>query len=947
MLGTLGKIFDSNDKEIRKLEPLVSEINSLEEKVKKLKDADFAKKTKELRERIGNGESLDLILPEAFALSREAAYRTIGQRHYDVQLMAAASLSMGKIAEQKTGEGKTLSAVPALYLHALTGKSVHLVTVNDYLARRDAGWMGPVFKLLGMSVSSIISEQSFIFDHEFTNNDVHDFRLLHLKPVSRKEAYIADVVYGINSEFGFDYLRDNMQQNIENVVQRGYYYGVVDEVDSVLIYEARTPHIISAPDETPTNKYYEYAKVVDKLSPDMDYKIDEKLHTAHLTEHGLGKLEKMFGIQNIYESDFDTVYHIEASLKARTLFHKEKDYIVKDNEVILVDEFTGRLMIGRRLSEGLHQAIEAKEGVPIQRESKTLATVSLQNYFRMYERLAGMTGTAVTEAQEFHKIYKLDVIVIPTNKKITREDVSDAVYKTGRAKFSAVVVEIEKAHKSGQPVLVGTTSIEKNEILSELLRRKGIKHELLNAKNHVREAEIIAKAGEKGAVTVATNMAGRGVDIILGGEAPVNADGTDKKGTKEWEIWQKNHDDVVSLGGLYVIGTERHESRRIDNQLRGRSGRQGDPGKSRFFVALDDEIMRLFGGDSIAGLMTRFNMPEDVPLEHSLVTRAIEQAQVKVEGFNFDRRKQLVEYDDVLNKQREIIYKKRRAILEAATDRSKTSKDEILANIHNSIAQVVSSAELVPSDVSPIGQIVSEFSTIIPFDEESQRQLAKQIEQTPELNSRIDLLTGLANNMYEQREKQVGEKTMREVEHFVTLSVIDNLWMDHLDVVDNLREGIGLRAYGQRDPLVEYKNEAFRMFETLINGIDDEIAHRIFKVQVAVPEHEHIHVHEQPAGGEIGADETSSINQKSPLRPADAKAMAGTQGSAGQAKIKNQKSDTISSSQNPIPTPSAVAATLSSPVPASGPGIGKNKLGRNDPCWCGSGKKYKKCHYPN
>src|ERR1035437_3651632 len=652
MLSVFTKFFDSNEKEINKLKPLVLEINSLEEKMKKLKDSDFPKKTKEFKERIQEGESLELILPEAFALVREAAKRTIGQRHFDVQLMAATVLARGKIAEQKTGEGKTLSAVPALYLHALTGKSVHLVTVNDYLARRDAGWMGPVFKFLGLSVSSIISEESFIFDSDYVNKNTHDFRLLHLKTITRKEAYGADVVYGINSEYGFDYLRDNMAQDLESISQRGYYFAVVDEVDSVLIDEARTPHIISAPDEEPTQKYYEYSKLVDKLTPEIDYKIDEKLRTAHLTDHGITKIEKMFGVSDIYEKDFDTVYHLEAALKARTLFHKEKDYIVKDGEVILVDEFTGRLMTGRRLSEGLHQAIEAKEGVTIQKESKTLATVSLQNYFRMYDRLAGMTGTAVTEAEEFHKIYKLDVVVIPTHRSMIRKDLSDAIYKTSRAKYSAVALEIEKAHTKGQPVLVGTTSIEKNEIISERLKRKGIKHEVLNAKNHLREAEIIAKAGEKGAVTVATNMAGRGVDIILGGEPPKTA--------SELKVWEKKHQEVLDAGGLFVIGTERHESRRIDNQLRGRSGRQGDPGQTQFFVGLDDEIMRLFGGDTISGLMTRFNMPENVPLQHPLVSRAIEQAQIKVEGYNFDIRKQLVEYDDVLNKQREIVYSRRK-----------------------------------------------------------------------------------------------------------------------------------------------------------------------------------------------------------------------------------------------------------------------------------------------
>lgn len=663
MLDLLGKFFDTNEKEIQKVLPLVEKINSLEDTTKKLKDSAFPKKTQEFKERLDEGEPIENLIPETFALVREAARRTIGQRHFDVQLIAAIALAFGKIAEQKTGEGKTLSATPALYLHALSGKNVHLVTVNDYLARRDAGWMGPIFNFLGLTISSIISEESFVFDPQFKNDQVSDYRLMHLRPITRRQAYQKDIVYGINSEFGFDYLRDNMAQDMESLVQRGFYFAIVDEVDSVLIDEARTPHIISAPDEAPTQKYYDYAKLVDKLNPEIDYKIDEKLRTAHLTEHGIEKIEKIYGISNIYEKDFDTVYHLEAALKARTLFHKEKDYIVKEGEVILVDEFTGRLMIGRRLSEGLHQAIEAKEGVAIQKESKTLATVSLQNYFRMYERLAGMTGTAVTEAEEFHKIYKLDVIVVPTHEEMIRKDLSDAIYKTARAKFSAVAAEIEKAHKEGQPVLVGTTSIEKNEIISQLLRRRGVKHEILNAKNHEREAEIIAKAGEKGAVTVATNMAGRGVDIILGGESPKNEDGTDKKSTKEWEVWEKQHKEIVELGGLYVIGTERHESRRIDNQLRGRSGRQGDPGKSQFFVALDDEIMRLFGGDTISGLMTRFNMPEDVPLSHPLVSRAIEQAQVKVEGYNFDIRKHLVEYDDVLNKQREIIYSRRQNIL--------------------------------------------------------------------------------------------------------------------------------------------------------------------------------------------------------------------------------------------------------------------------------------------
>ncbi|MDP3726732.1 MAG: preprotein translocase subunit SecA, partial [bacterium] len=778
MLDLFNKFLDSNLRQIQRLKPIISEINALEAKIKKLKDADFPKKTKEFKERIADAESLELLLPEAFALVREAAWRSIGQRHFDVQLMAGIALSSGKIAEQKTGEGKTLSAVPALYLNSLTSKNVHLVTVNDYLARRDAGWMGPIFNFLGLTVSSIISEQSFVYDPLFVDKDVSDFRLSHLRPITRSEAYKKDIVYGINSEFGFDYLRDNMAQDISQVAQQGHFYAVVDEVDSVLIDEARTPHIISAPDEVPTQKYHEYSKIIERLTSDIDYKIDEKLRTAHLTDHGISKIEKMYGIPNIYEKDFDTVYHLEAALKAKTLFHKEKEYIVKDNEVILVDEFTGRLMFGRRLSEGLHQALEAKEGVSVQRESKTLATVSLQNYFRMYEKLAGMTGTAVTEAEEFHKIYKLDVLVIPTNKSMVRKDHSDAIYKTTRAKLSAVVEEIEKTHKRGQPVLVGTTAIDKNEIISQALRRRGVPHEVLNAKNHQREAEIIAKAGEKGAVTVATNMAGRGVDIILGGDSPKQDDGKEKKDTKEWESWEKKHKEVVDFGGLLVVGTERHESRRIDNQLRGRSGRQGDPGVSRFFVSLEDEIMRLFGGETIANLMTRFNMPEDVPLQHPLVSKAIEQAQVKVEGFNFDIRKHLVEYDDVLNKQREIIYKMRRKILEASDE-----KQTILGKIQNSISTLVAirTQEAYEEGTSESEKIVVEFSTIIPFDEASQKQLAKQLEQLRELNEKNEFLSKLALDIYEKREEQTGKEIMRQIERFVMLSVIDNFWMDHLD----------------------------------------------------------------------------------------------------------------------------------------------------------------------
>lgn len=895
MLGALSRFFDTNEKELKQLEPLVFEINALEEKAKKLKDSEFPKKTAELKERISKEEDIFLLLPEAFALAREASRRVNQQRLFDVQLMAGIVLARGNIAEQKTGEGKTLSAVPALYLHALTSKSVHLVTVNDYLARRDAGWMGAIFSFLGMSTASIINDASFIYDPEYTDKTASDYRLLHLKPITRKEAYQADVVYGINSEFGFDYLRDNMVADEENIVQMGHYYAVIDEVDSVLIDEARTPHIISMPDATPSQKYYEYAKIVGKLSRDIDYKIDEKSRTAHLTDHGIEKVEKLYGVRDIYEKDFDTVYHIEAALKANTLFHKDRDYIIRDNQIILVDEFTGRLLEGRRLSEGLHQAIEAKEDVVIQQESKTLATVSLQNYFRMYERLAGMTGTAVTEAEEFKKIYKLDVVVIPTHRKMIREDEGDQIYKTIRAKVAAVVRAIEEANKRGQPVLVGTTSIDKNEIVSEFLKRRGIRHEVLNAKNHIAEAVIIQNAGKKAAVTVATNMAGRGVDIILGGQPPSQFDLKyhTKEGMKNYEkdlkVWEEEHSEVIQLGGLFVIGTEKHESRRIDNQLRGRGGRQGDPGRSIFVISLEDDLMRIFGGEQIANLMTRFNFPEDTPLTHGLVSRVIEQAQVKVEGLNFDARKHLLEYDDVLNKQREIIYKIRADIVK--------NKENILDFVLDKVAKTTKN--LVEFNIVASGSIghetiIEEFANIIPFDEKSQQHLVLQIKQMEEIKIQ-EFLVGLAKELLDKWKKEFSEEQLSRIYKMaVVLSTIDNLWMDHLTAMEDLRTGIGLRGYGQRDPLVEYKNEAFSMFERLISSIDDGIAHRIFKINIAqiVPQlpvkQENIVLNQPPE--EIGAETAKHSVLKSPT---------------------------------------------------------KKKLGRNDPCWCGSGKKWKRCHYPN
>ncbi len=893
MLNFFGKLLDSNEKEIKRLRPIVESINGLDGEMRKLKDEGFAKKTAEFKERLASGQTLDDLLPEAFALVREAARRTIGERHYDVQLIASITLHNGKIAEQKTGEGKTLSATPALYLNALGGRGAHLVTVNDYLARRDAGWMGPIYHLLGVTVAAMISEQSFLYDPDFEDATADDWRLKHLRPITRKEAYLADITYGINSEFGFDYLRDNMVSDVSQLVQRDYHFAVVDEVDSVLIDEARTPHIISAPDMEATHKYYDHAVMVDKLTPEMDYSIDEKLRTAHLTDHGILKVEKLLGVGNIYEKDFETVHHIEAALKARTLFHKEKEYIVKDGQVIIVDEFTGRLLTGRRFSEGIHQAIEAKEGVAIQQESKTLATVSLQNYFRMYEKLAGMTGTAATEAEEFHKIYNLDVVVIPTHRPMVRKDFADSVYKTPRAKYAAIVADIADCYKRGQPVLVGTTSIDKNGIISDFLRHKGIPHQVLNAKNHLKEAMIIAEAGKRGSITVATNMAGRGVDIILGGSKHEKWEVADvKEWEKEQKEWQNRHDEVIALGGLHVIGSERHESRRIDNQLRGRSGRQGDPGSSRFYVSLEDEIMRLFGGDQVAKLMTIFKLPEDVPLEHAMVSRSIEQAQVKVEGFHFDSRKHLVEYDDVLNKQREIVYRRRRKILTG-----EGQKEKILEDVTSEIGNFVTiySAE---KDIDR-EKIITEFVSIIPFDQASQGQLVKQTEQMHTAAEIIDFLTRLARDMYETREKQLTPEVVRQIEQWVSLSVIDNLWMNHLDAIDDLREGIGLRGYGQRDPLVEYKNEAFSMFEQLVSAIDSEIVHRIYKVQVQI----------NPTNT---TNAINSTNKDTPLTQAAKKAR------------------TNSSEQ-----------AVAQPVVNKG-----GKLGRNDPCWCGSGKKFKKCHYP-
>ena len=905
MFNLFKNFFDYNQREINRLQKKVEEINKLEDKTRDLKDTDFISETKKLQKIVQEDENKIMeILPWAFALSREAARRTLGQRHFDVQLMAGLALHEGKIAEQKTGEGKTLSSVPALYLNALSGQGVHLVTVNDYLARRDCGWMGTIFNFLGLTTAAMISDKSFLFDLKYTDKEAMDWRLQHLKPISRKEAYLADITYGINSEFGFDYLRDNMAQNPEDTVQRKYHYAIIDEADSVLIDEARTPHIISAPNEEDTSKYYLYPKIVNQLDEKIDFVIDEKLRAANLTDQGIKKIEGILNVSNIYEKDFDTLFHIEAALKAKTLFKLDKDYIVKDNEVIIVDEFTGRLLQGRRFSEGLHQAIESKEGVTIQRESKTLATVSLQNYFRMYKKLAGMTGTATTEAEEFHKIYNANVISIPTNLLMQRKDQPDMIYKTEKGKFAAVVEEIANNYKIGRPILVGTTSIEKNEYLSTLLKSKGVPHQLLNAKNHEQEAKIIAMAGEKGAVTVATNMAGRGVDIVLGGSLPANKSenrNSKSETNKLAQEWQKKHDEVVRLGGLYVLGTEKHESRRIDNQLRGRSGRQGDPGESRFFVALEDDLMRIFGGEQISKMMTFLNFPEDQPLTHSMVSKAIEQAQVKVEGFNFDIRKHLVDFDDVLNKQREIIYELRRKMLFGSKNDadfkqtiSEIYREEISVLVNNYMINI---DQLTDEDKT---KLIQELNMIVPFDE---KELNLMIESK---NSEkiINFLNQIIDKQFDIREKRLGKEIWADVVRTVVLSTIDKFWMDHLTAIEDLREGINLRGYGQLDPLVEYKNEAYSMFEKLIGDINFEVTRRLFKIEINIGTNHDLSLqnYQQPKMILQSASAIDPFNQSQQQKPEI----------TPQIKTNPHK-----------------------------------KLGRNDKCWCGSGKKYKKCHYPN
>jgi len=832
MLGLLKRFLDDNEKEIKKLSKYVDLINDYEPKMKALTDSELRAKTHEFKKRLKQGETLDDLLPEAFAVVREASVRVLGMRHFDVQLMGGIVLHQGRIAEMKTGEGKTLVATLPAYLNALEGKGVHIVTVNDYLAKRDTQWMGPVYEFLGLKVGTIV--------HGMT-------------PQERREAYAADITYGTNNEFGFDYLRDNMAIHKDEIVQRELNYAIIDEVDSILIDEARTPLIISGQADKPTDLYYKIAKIIPRLKREEDYSVDEKANVVTLTEKGIARVEQMLGVDNLYDdANMELSHHVNQGLRAHVLMKRDRDYVVKDGQVIIVDEFTGRLMYGRRFSEGLHQAIEAKEGVKIERESQTLASITFQNYFRLYKKLAGMTGTAKTEEQEFREIYGLDVVVIPTNKPMIREDYPDVVYRTEKGKFEAVVEEIVERHKKGQPVLVGTISIEKSEMLSRMLKKKGIPHEVLNAKYHEKEAEIIAKAGQKGAVTIATNMAGRGTDIVLG-------------------------EGVAELGGLHVIGTERHESRRIDNQLRGRSGRQGDPGSSRFYVSLEDDLMRLFGSDHITGILDKVGMDDSTPIDHPLVSKSIESAQKRVENRNFEIRKHVLEYDDVLNQQREVIYKQRREVLEGAD-----LKENILDMIETLVDRTL---ELFGSH-SPYPE---EWDLKSLLDYAGQLYLPQHNFTPEKLESMTkeeirEAFLKYAFDYYERKEKELGSDVMRELERVITLRVVDQKWMDHLDAMDQLRQGIGLRAYGHQDPLVQYRIEGYQMFNDMIAGIQEDIVRYVFHVNL-VKEEENA----------VSSRKVSDIRY---VRE--------------EAEVKKEP-------------------------------VRSKKVGRNEPCPCGSGKKYKKC----
>jgi preprotein translocase subunit SecA len=873
-MSIFKKIFGSNEREIAKLRPVVEKINLLEPEMIKLSDEELKAKTEEFKKRISDKETLDDILPEAFAAVREGVKRVDQKRLFDVQMMGGIVLHQGKIAEMKTGEGKTHTALLPMYLNALTGKGVHLVTVNDYLAKRDANWMGSILYFLGISTACIIHDASYIYEPNIIDSDEVTVEMQNMRPVARKEAYNADVTYGTNNEFGFDYLRDNMVRRLDQMSQREPNFAIVDEVDSILIDEARTPLIISAPDSESTKLYQRFAQIVPRLKREEDYLVDEKMKAVTLTDKGMSKVEEMLGMGNIYEAGkINYVHHLEQALKAQVIFQLDRDYVVKDGEVIIVDDFTGRLMPGRRYSEGLHQAIEAKEGVQVQKESRTLATITFQNYFRMYNKLSGMTGTASTSAEEFSKVYKIEVVEIPTNQPMIRKDLPDIVYKTEKGKFNAICEKIREINKMGQPVLVGTIAIEKSEYLSALLARFGVEHQVLNAKQHEKEASIIAKAGQRGSVTIATNMAGRGTDIKLG------------EGVKE-------------VGGLFILGTERHEARRIDNQLRGRSGRQGDPGMSQFFISLEDELMRRFGGDKLKNIMDSLGLPEDQPIQNAIISKTIENAQSKIEGFNFDIRKHVLDYDDVMNKQREVVYKKRREMLE-----TKDAKQEIMEYIKDQIEKIVSIN--CAEENCDSNEIFEAFKSIMSVDNSVLGKIEeiynnKSTNEAERVGALTEYLLGIAKENYNKKEQEIGADDMRSIEKAIILETYDTMWMNHLDEIDYLREGIGLRGYGQRDPLIEYKREAFSMFSHLMENIKASIVSTIFRIALIAPQQEQ----KQNNLRFSGAEEVEQFGA--------AKRM--------QSGMQDKKGD-----QKPSPI------------------INEEKVGRNDPCPCGSGKKYKKC----
>ncbi len=789
---------DPQVKTLKRLRKRVKEINALEAKYKKMSESKLKAQTAELKKRLAE-ESLDKILPDAFALVRETSRRTLGQRHFDVQLIGGMVLHEGKVAEMKTGEGKTLMSTAPVYLNALTGKGVHVVTVNEYLAQRDAGWNGEVYSFLGLSVGVIITDQSFIYDASFINKNHDDPRIQHLKPATRQEAYNADITYGTNNEFGFDYLRDNMVQEVEQLRQRELHYAIVDEVDSILIDEARTPLIISAPSVTSGNAYTQFSKVVRQLK-ETDYEKDEKRKSVILTDDGIAHIEKILGIENLYAADnIRTIYHLEQALKAQTMFKRDKDYVVtRDGEVVIVDEHTGRLLPGRRYNEGLHQAIEAKEGVEVQEESKTLATISFQNYFRLYEKLSGMTGTAETEAEEFHQIYKLDVVQVPPNRKLIRDDRTDRIYRSESGKFKAIIQEVKALNVKGQPVLIGTNSIEKNEILADLLKKAKLSYQVLNAKNNEKEAAIVSKAGQKGAITLATNIAGRGTDIVL-------------------------DDTARKLGGLYVIGTERNESRRVDNQFRGRSGRQGDPGITQFYVSTEDDLMRVFGGERIGSVMNRLGVDDETPIENRIISKSLEGAQKKVEGYHYDSRKDVVKFDDVMNRHRKAIYVMRREVL-SQTDIQKRIK----LYVEDEVKAIANSPELLTDKLEEV--ITHSF----PFDDESLDRLFEA-----EASKFGEVLQTEAMELYERQESSFTPEIMRKVERDIYMQVMDNLWMQHLESMSHLREGIYWMSVGQRDPLVEYRKQSQIIFDAMQQTMRHEVIRALFHAQPA-DLHEHI-----------------------------------------------------------------------------------------------------------